>query len=156
VDEIVKVLSSPAWWISVVVVGIAVNIVSAYLKPYLDSRLSRFSGWWRVRSEKQKALRRATIDRLRRSEHEQLLASLDDLRDRSRSLYMLVFGVFMMLLQEWLNIGSHELVRIFVLAIAGISFFVSYFMFISAARLNGLLNASRCENGAAEPRDKVT
>lgn len=53
-DEFTKLLVSPLWWLSVVVVGILINLASAYLKPRLDETFSRSSLWWRNRSEEAK------------------------------------------------------------------------------------------------------
>jgi hypothetical protein len=41
--ELIKQMSTPAWWISVVIVGVLVNIFSDYLKLGLDRFFGRFS-----------------------------------------------------------------------------------------------------------------
>jgi hypothetical protein len=41
------------WWVSVVCVGIGINLFSAYLKPKVDTRLGKMSMWWRRRSKTQ-------------------------------------------------------------------------------------------------------
>ena len=47
-------LSSPYWWASVVVVGLVVNIVSAYLKSPLDRIFGSVSHRWKAKTERQK------------------------------------------------------------------------------------------------------
>ncbi|WP_374562515.1 hypothetical protein [Ideonella sp.] len=42
-DEFVASLGTAYWWLSVVLVGIAINLVSAYLKRPIDSAMSRVS-----------------------------------------------------------------------------------------------------------------
>jgi quinol-cytochrome oxidoreductase complex cytochrome b subunit len=36
-------LTSPYWWMTVVIVGLVINIASSYFKPFLDRQFSRFS-----------------------------------------------------------------------------------------------------------------
>ena len=43
-------LSSVAWWISVVFVGLLINLVSAYIKPPIDMLGSKLSSAWRNRT----------------------------------------------------------------------------------------------------------
>lgn len=52
-------LGKPAWWISVVIAGLVVNLASAYLKVRIDSLLSARSERWRVRSSKREGFRRS-------------------------------------------------------------------------------------------------
>jgi hypothetical protein len=40
--ELLNDLLSLRWWVSVVIVGILVNLVSDYAKPWTDRVLSRF------------------------------------------------------------------------------------------------------------------
>ena len=46
--DIVKVLSSPFWWLSVIFAGFAVNISAAYAKPFVDRFLSAISRRYRT------------------------------------------------------------------------------------------------------------
>jgi len=50
--EVVNNLSSAGWWISVVIVGLLINLVSAYIKAPIDSLGSKLSSAWRSRSER--------------------------------------------------------------------------------------------------------
>jgi hypothetical protein len=85
-------IGSLYWWLSVVVVGVLINISSAYLKSKLDSSLSRISTKWRLRSEVQKALRRKHFEKLRGNPAEQMMISMSELRDRIRSIEFLVLA----------------------------------------------------------------
>jgi hypothetical protein len=143
-SEFIKALTSPAWWISVVVVGILINLASAYVKHFLDKRLAKGSTWWRNRTEKQVAERRTLIETLKSSEHEQLLASLDDIRYRSRALYMMLFGVFMMALYQWIHPDvPFVTVQIVILFTASVHFFASFLLFWKAMTLKQTLNEAR-------------
>lgn len=74
-------LSSLYWWASVVLVGILINLFSAYLKSKLDARLSRMSSWWRKRSDIQKAKETASICELRNEPHKQVLFCFNAILD---------------------------------------------------------------------------
>jgi hypothetical protein len=54
--ELIKQMSTPAWWINVVVVGILVNIFSDYLKIGLDRFLGRFSDKRKRTNERERVL----------------------------------------------------------------------------------------------------
>lgn len=41
--ELLDDMLSARWWIGVVVVGFVINLSSAYVKPWLDAKLSRYS-----------------------------------------------------------------------------------------------------------------
>ena len=61
-----EITGNIGWWIiSVVIVGIAINVASHYLQKTLDAQLSSVSSWWRERSEAQKAQRLKDLERLR-------------------------------------------------------------------------------------------
>ena len=73
-NEILDSIASPIWWFSVIVVGIAVNLISAYVKPFLDRKMAGYStaraqNLTRVQNE-----RTARIRRLRESDRALFLA----------------------------------------------------------------------------------
>lgn len=53
-DEITKNLSSPTWWISVVLVGLLINLASAYLKPAIDRLMSILSQRWLTKAHERR------------------------------------------------------------------------------------------------------
>jgi hypothetical protein len=67
VTEFVTNLSSLYWWVSVVVVGILVNVCSTYLQKLLDSRMSRISDRWKKRSLERKVLYDWKVAELKRN-----------------------------------------------------------------------------------------
>ena len=58
-------IGSIYWWISVVVVGILVNIASSFIWRFAETRVTRGRIRLRRRSEKEKAERQERVDRLR-------------------------------------------------------------------------------------------
>lgn len=106
-DELTKNLSSPYWWIGVVVVGILINLASAYLKPALDRWLSRMSVWWRNQSAKRKARYEKEIEALmgsaelqRNYEHAELKCSLQALFGIGFAILLLLFKVIALVVPE--------------------------------------------------------
>ena len=66
-------LTSMSWWLSVALVAVALNVLSAYLVRRLDSRLSRTSTWWRKRSERRRARDEALVAKLKSDPHKQIM-----------------------------------------------------------------------------------
>lgn len=93
-DEIVRNLNSPAWWASVVVAGIVVNIVAAYLKPAIDSVAGRVSAEYRARNEAQLRKRQELIQHLKAAPHDEILYALSEARSRMRSAAYLLLAIF--------------------------------------------------------------
>ena len=61
-DELMQELNKPVWWFSVVIAGIAINILSSYMRNVLDTYLSDTMSWWRRRSKSRQASWRKRID----------------------------------------------------------------------------------------------
>jgi hypothetical protein len=59
--SLVEQMSSPAWWIGVVLVGIIINLVSAYCKGPIDRILGALSTRWATRTA---VLQRESADRI--------------------------------------------------------------------------------------------
>ena len=85
-------IGSPYWWLSVFVVGLAVNLLSAYLKPRLDRLLAKGSTSWATRNEKKKAAFLARVERCRSSEHQQVMLSHSVTRQYLATLTILVMA----------------------------------------------------------------
>jgi hypothetical protein len=52
-SKLLDTIESPEWWISVVVVGLIINLASAYLKPWIDRTTVRFSEKRRQKRDQQ-------------------------------------------------------------------------------------------------------
>ncbi|EGR0027702.1 MULTISPECIES: hypothetical protein [Vibrio harveyi group] len=94
-------LSSLDWWIGVVVVGLVINILSAYLKPALDSFLSNLSYKWVSRNKRSADQRKKWIKELQDNEHEQVLCYLEFINQKIWSImYLMVAFVFFWMLEK--------------------------------------------------------
>ena len=86
-DELLKSLRSPAWWVGVVLVGVITSIIAAFVKPWLDRMLLSVLRW------------RSTRTLLRREQFEKrVLAALasdaEESRLRFETLRSLLTGIF--------------------------------------------------------------
>ena len=90
-DRISEVLATPEWWLSVVIAGLLVNLVSAYMKPWTDAVLSRYLTWWANRTSTARAERAIRIAELSRNEPGRLLAS-------GKALYRAIASVWQMII----------------------------------------------------------
>ena len=93
VEQILSNLSSPDWWIGVVMVGVIISLCAAYLKPLLDKVFSSMSSYWRMRVEKKEQQLKPEIEHLSNSENARIMAGFDEMRHRIRSTQNLIFGV---------------------------------------------------------------
>jgi hypothetical protein len=62
--ELIKQMSTPAWWISVVVVGILVNLFSDYLKIGLDRFFGKFSDKRKRTNERERFIFEKKVEEL--------------------------------------------------------------------------------------------
>lgn len=85
-EELISSASNVHWWLSVVLFGILLNLVSAYLKQGLDYFLVPISGWWRTRSIRSRQRYEEEVSALRKSaelrqnyQHRELALKVDAL-----------------------------------------------------------------------------
>lgn len=89
-SEFIQSASSVNWWLSVVVVGLLLNILSSYLKTPLDAMGSRLSSSWRRRSEAAREQHRLAVERLVSDSNAMAAARYEALRLRAKSTWWLV------------------------------------------------------------------
>jgi hypothetical protein len=94
-DDFLKGLASPSWWMGVVIVGIIINVLSAYLKKPLDKLFGSISSGWRERSERKSKERNDLIDTLKSDESLLVLFALTENRYRTRSVGFLLMSFAM-------------------------------------------------------------
>jgi hypothetical protein len=141
-NEIVTELTKPVWWVSVVFAGIAINLLSAYLKNTLDQVLTRASVSWRNRSVARQTIWLEQIRLLRTNEQARHLAIANEFRARLQSIHLFLFAIFLMLFHSVTTASFGELPQLFVLAVLAFStviFFLSFLSFREAAELNARL-----------------
>lgn len=99
-------LSSLYWWVSVVLVGLLINLASAYLKPRLDSWLSERSRRASARRAKRSAAFEAAVEKLAADPTALLIAGqkLHDLQYQILSATS--FVVFLLLLNVFAGVSQ--------------------------------------------------
>jgi hypothetical protein len=96
-DELINNVGSLTWWISVVLVGILINLVSAYLKSPLDRALSAVSEQWRARSALAREADEKVIAYLRSSMDARERHWRAEVRARFQALVFFVLGIMFLL-----------------------------------------------------------
>ncbi len=64
-SELLEDVNRPSWWFSVVLAGLFVNLLAAYLKPYSDRLLGSVSDRWRRQLAAEEAAREKQVARWR-------------------------------------------------------------------------------------------
>jgi hypothetical protein len=139
-------LTSISWWIGVVIVGILINLVSAYIKSKLDSRLSKASTWWQKRSLAHEEKRRKELQKLRDKHHEQVMLALAGLRDRMRCILFSCLGAFIGVLTVLSDINN-PLIEIACLASGAVAISIGYMFLLSGLSKESLLDEARKGEG---------
>jgi hypothetical protein len=155
-NDFLNNISSIYWWISVVVVGIAINLVSHYLLKRLDAQFSKSSIWWKKISDKQKQERLQKIEGLRNDPQEVILESFSELRYRLMTIMFSVFSViffsFTILIEVSKNsffTENQSLIRIlqlFLMAMAILAISTGAASFQAAANSANLIISARKRN----------
>lgn len=85
-------LGSVYWWLSVVIIGLLINLSSAYLKSRLDALSSRRSTKRRAQMEAENAARKRAVASLRGRSDAQILLSTRATHDLIMGLTLLAVG----------------------------------------------------------------
>jgi ABC-type multidrug transport system fused ATPase/permease subunit len=93
-DAFLSNLKSPGWWLTVVLVGILINLFAAYFSRWLDKSSGRLSKWWAERTQKRSDARATRIQSLKTDGEALALASHIETRLRIRSLIYMVQTLF--------------------------------------------------------------
>jgi hypothetical protein len=135
-NEILNELAKPVWWFSVVIAGIAINLLSSYLRSRLDSGTARISIWWRSRSAQKKARWDARVLRLVEDPKELALAMHIETRGRMQAIYLLMIGIFPLVFGGSVvdaGMGFARWSTISILGMTSVVFFGSFLRFREAS-----------------------
>ena len=91
-NDIINELAKPVWWVSVVIAGIIINLISAYLKTRLDRTLSGASAWWTSQSGKSKKDWAERVERISEGGEELAYAIALESRQRLQSIQALLMA----------------------------------------------------------------
>ena len=91
-------LSSPSWWIGVVIVSFAINLASAYAKAPLDRALGRLSKRKRDKSERARREISTMLEAAKRQKDGVVLLSIQELRLAFIGITIAVLCILLLLL----------------------------------------------------------
>ncbi len=129
-EKFLQDILSGYWWVSVVVVGVLINLASAYLKPFLEGRLARISGYWRTKREAEVELFNRQVSLLKGSADLRSVYALRENRYRLQSITFLVFSVLSFLLILLGGIWVIPIIGKYSLTAGGISGLISFLFFL--------------------------
>ena len=92
-NSFLNLITTSEWWLSVVIVGILINLFSNFLTPLLQAKFAHLSRRWGERNEKLAKQRAARIEELASSDHELYLAYFNLTRLRLDGIYCFVGAV---------------------------------------------------------------
>ena len=131
-ETIISELSKPIWWVTVVIAGILINLISAYSKPVIDKLFSAISSNIRKRNQEIEKEKLRYIERLTNDQFFFIREQFSELRLRIQSIYALVVSVFIVAVLNLFFIS--KIINIIFMAMASTSFFFSYYAFLLAAK----------------------
>ena len=140
-------ISSLYWWVAVVVVGLAINLASAYLKPVLERHYSAYSDRSKRRSESEQKQIEVEAGILHKSTRLLVLKGFEEIRWFVLSIFLLVFAFGLAALAAYLVASTKAGLfpfyagLMFVFAFATIVF--SFWAFRKAADASLVLLATR-------------
>lgn len=86
-------IKSPSWWLGVVIVGLLINLISAYVKPPLDKGLGFLFNWWSTRNKSLRDNQTALVERIKTDSQEQNIFIAHEIRYRLKSTDSLLLAV---------------------------------------------------------------
>jgi len=144
--EITKLLSSPVWWFTAVIVAIAINLVSAYAKRPLYSALNAGFGWWQRASIKRAKNFDSLVTELAKSAEDRTLMAIYDVRTQVNAALSLLFSVLFLVLPASLEAAGGPTGKDIVISAFSVSaffFFQFYLLLFHAYRMSRAVWAAR-------------
>jgi len=92
-EEFLRFVSSPFWWLSVLVAAIIANLITFAVKAALDRAFAAASTTWRVRRTAQVAKTNALIDELSKDPTDLIMASHRIVSGELKSAVSVIFAI---------------------------------------------------------------
>ncbi|MFN3152040.1 hypothetical protein [Bremerella sp.] len=126
-DDLIKQMSSPTWWISTIVIAFFVNILAAYAKPLADKFVSKWSEQVRERLRIDREQREKVVDYLIEQPSRLVDIRTDAIFTSLRVIQALLWALFWTITLEFLTkiTGSYA-----IYDISRIGIIVIYLYFI--------------------------
>ncbi len=154
-ESFLKDLTTPNWWMGVVVVGILINLVSPLIGTMLGRSSSRLLSYWRVRSEKQRTSDQRLVERLRSSEYERVMAATQEVSQLLRATLLFVAAVFLCLIglvsrgeEQMKGASLFLMIRVGLYILSTINFMIAVSFLLRARALREALGRAMEPSGA--------
>lgn len=141
-EELTTMLRSAAWWLSVVIVAILMNLFPAYLKRGLFEPLSALSSRWKRPSEKEARDLDDEVVRLASNDHEEIVGRLEELKLRAKAILWMLASV-MILTHGTYAAAIQRFGSDLFFPLSAIAFYLSIREWVKAYRLGRTLSAAR-------------
>lgn len=161
-DELWGNLTSPYWWLSVVLVSVLINLASAYLKSAIDRLFSRIFSAWRARSDQRQAAHTRELAAMvgnselqRQYEHMALRRKLDALFGLVFSLFVLLYKGMSVLvpalsISQDLGISAEASNAVFYI-LSSLLIFVSFKAYLHSMYIEDILATAQAPQQHGEP-----
>lgn len=93
-EKFISDIANFYWWLSVVIVGLIINIISSYLKQKMDTFLNRYSTKRKEKRDIQLQDEIEEINKISKSDFLLLMKNFEEFRFRHRSLMVLINASF--------------------------------------------------------------
>ncbi len=153
-EEFFVQISQPVWWISVIVVGILVNLVSAYLKEKMDRTMASTSMWWRNRSARRVKAWAELVSKIRLDEKEYRRALRKQDEHRFHTMAFATFGIFTVIsatVMRGEETMINQVITIILFFMSTLLFGVAHIEFSGAKRISDAIKQAEKEGSEHIP-----
>lgn len=141
--EFINNFGSLAWWLSVVFVGIALNIVSSYLKTHLDGFLATISISWKTKSAQRNRIRLEKLEYLAAHPSEQSYLAAQETRLRLQTIMFMLSALCLLIFALMVSEQGHKIQSLILKILSAIVLFLSHNCHLDAMRVRKLFYDSR-------------
>ena len=126
------------WFFSVIIVGLLINLISAYMKPAIDKFLERYSEKSKDRNEKKHLVRMAELNLLLTDPSRIVLITFRQLQAESRAYFMWIAMATIIIVEK---IQRPSFLSFIALLVITLLVFTGWYFFLRAQELQRILNA---------------
>jgi len=97
-EDFFSSLTSPVWWVSVVVVGILISVIGAYLKEWIDTMFSNLFSFWKSSVRVRRIKHQELVEKMQQCDRTLILLGFEESRFRLRSMVLSLVGMLCVVL----------------------------------------------------------
>ena len=140
-DELINQLGSVSWWISVVVIGIIINILGAFAFKYFNNKFSQSSAKKKVAKLELEKAKSELIDKLANDDFEMTIQSNLIIFRKNQSIYYLLTMILtVILLNIYLLIDIEDQHPIIYNSVMAFIFLMMFYAAYSSIRFGKMVN----------------